>query len=211
MEDCCLATWLNQLLSQVLSPRRYIDVSSEHTPINYPSKRNSFNIETDDLPTTVAASENSDGFPQRAAASGSSQYVPASEVNSWPGADMWPSTRKLVRGNDSISSVEGTLSRGRRDRDLESAQTLSERRNLHVTGSRKLNWLFKENTQLRKMSEAEADMDKRNWEQRNSYIYLCETNGELKSQRLELYQANQWAAQAQREKIDVCGELEMRN
>ena len=34
-----------------------IDVSSEHTPINYPSRSNSFNIENNDLATTVAASE----------------------------------------------------------------------------------------------------------------------------------------------------------
>ena len=37
-----------------------------------------------------------------------------------------------MRGNESIASVEVTLSRGKRDRDLESVQTLSERRNLHV-------------------------------------------------------------------------------
>ena len=37
------------------------------------------------------------------------------------------------------------------------------------------------------------------------------THRELEYQRLELHQANQWAEQAQREKICVCGELEMRN
>ena len=54
-------------------------------------------------------------------------------------------------------------------------------------------------------------MDMRNWEQRNADIALCETNQELESQILELYQANQWADQAQREKNKLCGELEMRN
>ena len=34
---------------------------------------------------------------------------------------------------------------------------------------------------------------------------------ELESQRLELYQANQWADQAQRERINLCGKIEMRN
>ena len=72
-----------------------IDVSSEPTPINYSSRRNSINIEND-LTTTVAASENSDGFHQQAAASGSSQHAPASEVNPWLSGDMWSSTRKLV-------------------------------------------------------------------------------------------------------------------
>ena len=36
------------------------------------------------------------------------------------------------------------------------------------TLSRKLKWLFKENAQLRDGSEAEADMDIRNWVQRNA-------------------------------------------
>ena len=51
-------------------PKSCIDVSSGHTPINYTSRRNSFDVEHD-LTTTVAASENSDGFHQEAAASGS--------------------------------------------------------------------------------------------------------------------------------------------
>ena len=71
------------------------------------------------------------------------------------------------------------------------------------TWSRKLKRLFKESAQLRKrLSESEADMDFLNWEQRNSDNALCETNRELESQRLELYQANQWADQAQRGKKD---------
>ena len=37
-----------------------------------------------------------------------------------------------MRGNELISRVEGILSRGQRDRDLESAQTLSESRKLHA-------------------------------------------------------------------------------
>ena len=37
-----------------------------------------------------------------------------------------------MRGNASNASVEETLWRGKRDRDLESVQTLSERQNLHV-------------------------------------------------------------------------------
>ena len=42
-------------------------------------------------------------------------------------------------------------------------------------------------------------MNIRNLEQRNVDIALYETNRELKSQRLELYQAHQWADQAHRE------------
>ena len=43
-------------------------------------------------------------------------------------------------------------------------------------------------------------MNIRNWEQRDSDIALHETNRELESQRLELYQADQWADQAQKRK-----------
>ena len=96
-----------------------------------PSRRNSFNIENG-VTTTVASSENFDSFHQQAAGSGSSQHAPASEVNPWLSADMWARTWKLVQGSASNASVEGILSRGKRDGDLESAQTLSERRNLHV-------------------------------------------------------------------------------
>ena len=49
-------------------PKTCIDVSSEHTPINHPSRRDSFNIENNDRTTTVAASENSAGFQQQAVA-----------------------------------------------------------------------------------------------------------------------------------------------
>ena len=37
-----------------------IDASSEHTPVNYSSRRNSFNADYNDLTTTVAASETPD-------------------------------------------------------------------------------------------------------------------------------------------------------
>ena len=38
-------------------PKSLIEVSSEHTPINFPSRENSFNTDFNDLTTTVAASE----------------------------------------------------------------------------------------------------------------------------------------------------------
>ena len=104
-----------------------------------------------------------------------------------------------MRGNESISSVEGTLSRGKRETKIWKVCILCPKGEISThTLKRKLNWLFKENVWLRK---AEAEMDIRIWEQRNADIALHETNRELESQRLELYQANQWTDQAQREKI----------
>ena len=55
------------------------------------------------------------------------------------------------------------------------------------------------------------DMDVREWEKRRSDLALYETNRELESQRLELNQSNTWADQAQRERISLHGELELRN
>ena len=57
----------------------------------------------------------------------------------------------------------------------------------------------------------EADEDIRRWEQRGSEIALYESCRELESQRLQLHQANIWAGNAHRARINVCGELEMRN
>ena len=67
-------------------PKTCIDISSEHAPINYSSKRHSFNTEYNDLTTTVAASEIPDGFQQLTAASGS-QQASSSVVNPSHGAD----------------------------------------------------------------------------------------------------------------------------
>ena len=48
--------------------------------------------------------------------------------------------------------------------------------------------------------QAEAELDKREWERRNTDIVLCETCRHLESQRMEIYQANQLTDQARREK-----------
>ena len=117
---------------------------------------------------------------------------------------MCPRAWKLVRGSESISSVEGTLSKGERDRDLERAQTLSERRTLHVYIEQKAELAVqRECAAQKRLSEAESEMDRRNWERRNADIALYETNQELESLILELHQAKR--------KVNLCGELEMRN
>ena len=102
--------------------------------------------------------------------------------------------------------------RGKRDRDLDSVQTLSERHNLHVYLEQKAeSAVLGENAAQKRLSEVEADVEVRRWEQKSPEMALYETDGELESHRLKLHQANQCADQAQREKINLCGELEMRN
>ena len=66
-----------------------------------------------------------------------------------------------MRGNESISSVEG----GKRDRDLESLQTLYERRNLHAYLEQEAELAVQgEGAAQKTLSEAEAEMDIRNWD-----------------------------------------------
>ena len=57
--------------------------------------------------------------------------------------------------------------------------------------------------QLRKdLSEAATEREIKDWEKRSSEIAPYESQPELESQRMRLHQANQWADQAQREKIN---------
>ena len=131
-KDCSWAIWLNQLLSQVLSPRLASTSAVSTRRSSAPRGETASTLRTTTLPPQSQHPKTPMVFHQQTAASGSPQQASSGVVNPWLSADMWSSTRKLVRGNESISSVEATLSRGKRDRDLESVQTLSERRSLHV-------------------------------------------------------------------------------
>ena len=46
---------------------------------------------------------------------------------------------------------------------------------------------------------------------RNSDIAFQEINQEFESQRFQLHQASRWADLAQRDKINLCGQLDMKN
>ena len=59
-----------------------------------------------------------------------------------------------------------------------------------------------------KLFEAEAEVEARNWEKRNSDFTFHEINQEFESQRFQLHQASRWGDQAQRDKISVYGELD---
>ena len=54
-------------------------------------------------------------------------------------------------------------------------------------------------------------MDRGSWERRNSDIALYETNQQFESQRLALYQANQWTDHAHRDHIKLFEELNTKN
>ena len=59
--------------------------------------------------------------------------------------------------------------------------------------------------------EAEAEVEPRNWEKRNSVIAFQEINQEFVSQRFQLHQTSRWADQAHRDKISLYGDLELTN
>ena len=71
---------------------------------------------------------------------------------------------------------------------------------------------FSEKLQLRKdYPRRRLKLDRRKWIMQNADIVLYEAGIQLRSQRMELYQANQVSDQAQREKSWLCEELDMRN
>ena len=119
-----------------------IEVSSEHTPINFPLRKNRFNTDLNDLTTTVTASGIAESTEarqftsplftqerevsanpfcvsdfQHAAASGSQlQRASSIVVNPWQSIDSGSSWIKK-QGIESFSSVEKSLLRGKRDRE----------------------------------------------------------------------------------------------
>ena len=95
---------------------------------------------------------------------------------------------------------------------MKRVQGFSDTQHLHDYLEWKAELAFRrESAAQKRLPEAEADLKIRRWEQKSAEIALYETHGEPESQRLELHQVNQWAVQARRKKINLCGEREMRN
>ena len=103
-------------------------------------------------------------------------------------------------------SFEGSRSWRDRDGDAESARKSVERQNLQNFFERQVELAARgENAAKRRLTEAETDTEIKDWERRNSEFALHESRRELESERFQLQQASQWADQAQREKISLCG------
>ena len=83
---------------------------------------------------------------------------------------------------------------------MESVKTSTERQHLHKFLERQVELAGRgENAAQKRISEAETDMEMKDWEKRNSEFALYESQRELESQRLRLRQVSQWADQTQRE------------
>ena len=111
------------------------------------------------------------------------------------------STEKSVRKVESFSSAEPfssfgkPLSKGKRVRDLESVQDsqmereriLSAQRGIHDFLGMEADHGFQgECAAQTRLSEAQSELDRREWERRNADLALCETGMQLQSQRMEL-------------------------
>ena len=114
-------------------------------------------------------------------------------------------------GSGSVSTTDESLMTGKRDRGESIGQSMRDRENLHKILEEK-GWVINSRGEWssEKLSEIEADVEIRRWEQRSSEIALHESCRELETQRLQLLQANIWD-NARSERISLCGELEMRN
>ena len=100
-----------------------------------------------------------------------------------------------------VSNLFRSVSKGKRDRDQNVVQTLRDRQNLHIILERKAGLAVRgEKLAQQRLYEAEADVEVKHWEKRNSDIALYGINQEFESQRFQLQQASRWADQAQRDK-----------
>ena len=140
-----MAIWLNHLLQKGMS-RRPASTSAVST-------RRSITPPGGTASTSRMTSPPQSPRPltvhQQAAASGSSQFVPTSEVNAWLHAEPWSArSRKLLRSDVSnITHVEERIQKGK---EMLKVFELCLKEKIYMsTSSRKLTWLFDKNAQLR--------------------------------------------------------------
>ena len=189
-------------------PKSLIEVSSEHTPIVLPSTRGSLDTNVDDLATTLDASEFHDTtdvgrltsslFSQEREVSAAPFGVSCSQTHSSMEKSRWDV--------EPFSSFGKPLSKGKRNRDLESVQDslrererfLSEQRDIHDFPEKKADRAFQgECAAQTRLSEVQFELDRREWRMHNADIALYEIDMQLQS---ELYQSNQLTDQTRREK-----------
>ena len=112
--------------------------------------------------------------------------VVGSTINKKTCADM---DRETV-----VSSLFGSVSKGKRGRDRNVVHAHIERQaTLPKIPERKAELAVRrEKLAQQRLYGAEADVEVKHWEKRNSDIALREINQECESQRLQLQQAKQW-------------------
>ena len=98
-----------------------------------------------------------------------------------------------------------------RDPHLEREKILSEQKEIQNLLERKADQAFRgERAARTRLSEAQSELDRREWKMQSADRALHGSGFQLHSQRMELYQANQLTDQSQKEKSWLCTDLEMR-
>ena len=72
---------------------------------------------------------------------------------------------------------------------LDKERILSEQKSRHEFLEKKADQAFHGEFAAERLSDAQAELDRREWERRNTDIALCETGMQLQCQKMELYQA----------------------
>ena len=191
----------------------YLD--PEHTPINIYESHHNFLCP--DGATVIPT--NSEGLPNSGASSSSNQTA-ASRAPSmfgpqslwkqgamscvgsfWPPGNWGRVGQRICCSNDFEFTVER-----KRDRDTNVVHSLKDRKKQKIL-ERKADLAVprRGGVAQQKKYEAEAEVEARNWEKRNSDIAFREIHQEFGTQRFQLHQASRWADQAQRDKISLHG------
>ena len=91
-----------------------------------------------------------------------------------------------------VSSLLGFVSKEKKDRGQNVVQTLRDRQHLHKILERQAELAARgeKTLALQRLHEAEADVEVKLWEERNSDIALHEINQEFESQRLQQLREN---------------------
>ena len=204
-------------------PNFYSYMNEDHTLINIPDSHSSFQCRDD---ATITSATEDPGVPYWGASSSSKQTA-ASRVPTMLGsfgASLWKQRPESVDCRASIQATgadvdresvgppffKGHSQKGREIRDTNVVHSLKDRENPQRILERKVDLAVRgEIMAQRKMYEAEVEA--RNWEKRSSDFSFEEISQEFESQRFQLHQASRWADQAQRDKISLYGEMEVRN
>ena len=163
-----------------------------HTPIHFFDSHHDFQNQDG---ATVISTIDPEGFPHSGASSSSKQTAASRVPSTFGPPSLWKqmadhvSSRPGLQENGTISdreSVATTIfssqSKGKRDRDTNVVHSLKDRDNLHKILERKVDSAVRgEMMAQRKLYEAEAEVEARNCEKRNSDIAFHVINQEFES------------------------------
>ena len=101
-----MAEWLNRAPLTSYESKSLIEVSSEHTPINFPSRKNSFNTNVNDLTATVAASDTAETIEARQLTS--PLFTQEREISSNPFgvSDFQQAAASIFKCSKSLANVQ---------------------------------------------------------------------------------------------------------